>query len=434
MQKQAYVVTDLGYGDSGKGSITDFLVRDKDASLVIRYNGGAQAAHNVVLPDGRHHTFAQWGSGTFAGARTFLSKHMIVHPFGLVREAEHLISVGVSNPWGLLTIDERALVITPYQQSMNRIREIARGRFRHGSCGIGIGETVDDSFQEYCIYVRDLTNRSLLRRKLELAREAKLATIANLDLPDEAEDEINMIKDSDLIDRLMGLYPAIAKRFTILDPIRSETILDTAMTVVFEGAQGVLIDQDYGFHPHTTWSKCTDANARAMLKGRDFKVERVGVLRAYATRHGPGPFVPYDAELSRKIPDMHNGFHTWQREFRCGWFDVPATKYAITVNEGVDYLAITCMDRAEEVGTWGICTKYERNGEPYDLVPPLNPTLSKMKEIGDRLFECKPEVIHIPGQMRPTMLAAMDNIEICLGHAVGLTSRGPTHLNKTWEM
>src|SRR5262245_62300875 len=120
-QARVSLVAGLGYGDEGKGSIVDFLARQPRpgtrAGLVVRFNGGAQAAHNVVTEDGRHHTFAQFGSGTFTpGVRTHLSQHVLVDPLALVTEAEHLASLGVPDALDRLTVDREALVTTPYHR------------------------------------------------------------------------------------------------------------------------------------------------------------------------------------------------------------------------------------------------------------------------------------------------------------------------------
>ena len=146
------IVADLGYGDSGKGTVTDWLcsplgsgslLGDGPVRTVVRFNGGAQAAHNVVAADGRHHTFAQFGSGSFTpGVRTHLSRFVLVDPLALAAEATHLASVGVPDALDRLTVDRDALLATPYHRAANRARELARGRDRHGSCGMGIGETV----------------------------------------------------------------------------------------------------------------------------------------------------------------------------------------------------------------------------------------------------------------------------------------------------
>ena len=144
-ENQAILIADLGYGDAGKGSIVDYLTRKTGAHTVVRYNGGAQAAHNVITPEGKHHTFAQFGSGTFVpGTRTHLSRFMMVHPLALLAEERHLQSLGIDDAFPRLSIDREALVTTPFQQAANRIKEIARGDGRHGSCGMGVGETMSD--------------------------------------------------------------------------------------------------------------------------------------------------------------------------------------------------------------------------------------------------------------------------------------------------
>ncbi|WP_280342182.1 adenylosuccinate synthetase, partial [Nocardia neocaledoniensis] len=141
--REHLVVVDLGFGDAGKGATVDWLCApeaDLGVAAVVRFNGGAQAAHNVVA-DGRHHTFAQFGAGTFHGVPTLLSRHMLVEPMALAAESERLAALGVRDPLGLLAIDGRALLTTPIHIAANRAREDARGSSRHGSCGRGIGET-----------------------------------------------------------------------------------------------------------------------------------------------------------------------------------------------------------------------------------------------------------------------------------------------------
>ena len=132
----------LGYGDDGKGAIVDWLCRDAGPGPhVVRFNGGAQAAHNVVTADGRHHTFAQFGSGSFArGARRSCRAFVLVDPLALAAEADTWPRPGVPDALDRLTVDRDALLTTPYHAA-NRAREAARGTGRHGSCGMGIGET-----------------------------------------------------------------------------------------------------------------------------------------------------------------------------------------------------------------------------------------------------------------------------------------------------
>ncbi|MCB1077284.1 MAG: adenylosuccinate synthetase [Verrucomicrobiae bacterium] len=190
--RQAFLTVDLGFGDAGKGSVVDFLTRAQAAHTVIRYNGGAQAGHRVVAATGQgapqEHVFAQFGSGALAGAATHLTRYMILDPLAMLAEAAHLQQLGLTDIFQRTTIDAQALVITPFQRAVNRLRELARGQGRHGSCGIGIGETVADSltygkspyrfFSDYPLICTKLPNETariefakvLLRNRTLMAR------------------------------------------------------------------------------------------------------------------------------------------------------------------------------------------------------------------------------------------------------------------------
>lgn len=345
-RRVAVTITGLSWGDEGKGAVADFLSRKNSATLVIRHNGGAQAAHRVVLPDGREHVFSQWGSGTFAGARTFLSHHMVTHPIAMLNEARHLQAMGIPNPYDMVTVSPRARVATPYHQEMNRIREIVRDLTagpsggRHGSCGMGIGEAVVDAHKGYALTWADLTNYALTRTKLRMIRDEKMTEAADMGIDPALT--VSRLRAIDF-DRAVELMQLTAR--VIVAERDEERILSKHQSVIFEGAQGVLLDQDFGTQPYTTWSHCTDTNAMQMLVGTDFEPTRIGVVRAYATRHGPGPFPTFDQALTDALPDPTNGFNEWQRDFRCGWFDALLTKYAIECNGGIDALAVTNLDR-----------------------------------------------------------------------------------------
>ncbi len=333
---KAVIVADLGFGDSGKGTMTDYLVRSLDARLVVRFNGGAQAGHTVVDPDGRRHTFSQFGAGSLLpGVRTHLSRFMIVHPGGLLREAEILGGDCLSR----LTVAPEALVITPFHQAANRIRETRRGALRHGSCGLGVGETVADSltFPEDTIRFKELSAPDVLRRKLLRVQTRKWSEL--------------------------GSDPVLESRDVIEDWIRLVASLGVALaednfheTVVFEGAQGVLLDEWRGFHPYTTWSTCTFDNALELLSNYAGEVLKLGVLRSYHTRHGAGPLPTEDASLVLEEPDNH--FGPWQGAFRNGWADAVLGRYALACCGGVDGLAITHLDRVRP--DWKLCVGYER--------------------------------------------------------------------------
>jgi len=295
----AYIVVDLGFGDSGKGLLTDFLVRRFQASVVVRYNGGAQAGHNVIAPDGRHHTFSQFGSGTFIpGVKTYLSRHVVIHPGALLVEGDILAGKGVRDAFSRLRLSDQALVVTPFHQTANRIREIMRRANRHGSCGVGVGEAVEDglSFPEDRVLAGDLSNLTVLRRKLRSIRDRKHDQIVDL-CKDRSPGSL-FTREWEIFERKDGIEAWIASvsRIGELGLVVPDSVLERWLgateTVIFEGAQGVLLDADLGFHPFTTWSRCTAANAFDLLKemAPDSQACRIGVMRSYALRHGPGPF------------------------------------------------------------------------------------------------------------------------------------------------
>ena len=128
MSLEAWIVVDLGFGDAGKGTITDFLVRERGAEWVVRFNGGAQAGHNVVTDDGRHHTFSQLGAGSFVpGVRSYLGPDFVLHPGALLEEARALARVGIPDAFERLYVDDGALLVSPFQGAATRLRELGRG-------------------------------------------------------------------------------------------------------------------------------------------------------------------------------------------------------------------------------------------------------------------------------------------------------------------
>ncbi len=364
----AIIVLDLGFGDAGKGSVVDALVRKYAAHTVLRYNGGAQAAHTVITPDGRTHTFAQFGSGTFVpGVCTYLSRFMLVDPFALINEEQHLREVGVTDALERLSVDTQALVVTPFARAVNRLKEATRGDARHGSCGMGIGETVfaAKNNADDALVMGDLVEGTLVRKKLraqqaEMRVAAQRISSATLGESEILREEWNLLHNPDMPEILAQKYLSIAKKFHIVDQDWARQLCALPGVIIFEGAQGVLLDETYGFPPYHTWSDTTAENANALLDECHFTGTRIclGVLRAYGVRHGPGPFPTESDALMTMPPEYHNGFNEWQREFRLGWFDTVLTRYAIQVSGGIDALAITNVDRLEALAEWKIATSY----------------------------------------------------------------------------
>ncbi|MET8152675.1 adenylosuccinate synthetase [Actinoplanes sp. NPDC049668] len=387
-------VVDLGYGDAGKGTVVDAICASGPVTAVIRFNGGAQAAHNVVTPDGRHHTFAQFGSGTFQGVPTHLSRFVVVDPLALAAEAAAL-----GNPFHLLTVDGDALLATPWHRAANRARERRRGPDRHGSCGMGVGQTMEYALSHAdAPRVRDVLSPARLRSRLA-AVQAAFGPLAAAPLDD-----------------VVDAFLAFGRAVTIVDSSYLGALLDTG-PCVFEGAQGVLLDEWRGWHPYTTWSTTTFDNVAELCA--DF--QRLGVVRTYTTRHGAGPFVtaaPLD------LPEAHNGTGEWQGEFRVGHFDAVAHRYAVEVAGGVDALAITHLDAPAREPRLRVCTSYELDGARWERIVPGPPRdLDRQAALTALLARSRPGDLE-----RPADFAA--RIAELLDAPVLLESYGPCRTDK----
>lgn len=436
----AIVVVDLGFGDAGKGLITDFLLRQTGARLVVRFNGGAQAGHNVFAPDGRHHTFAQLGAGTFVpGTRTFLARGVVVHPTALLVEAERLAGLGVGDVLARLAISERARVITPFHQAAGRLRELARGRARHGTCGVGVGEAVADSLARPSEALRggDLRRGRALLPELRRLQERKRAELAEALRAARghplAEEERRVLEDPSLAERwLEALAPLAAAGVFAEDGALGRELAESG-GAVFEGAQGVLLDEAHGFHPHTTWSPCTPAPALDLLRevGWGGEVLRLGVLRTYAHRHGPGPLPTEDASLGVLLPEPHNGGGGWQGPFRVGWPDLVLTRYAVRAAGGVDALALTHLDACERIERWRVCRAYRAEGGAAvaDLPVARPPTLEGQRRLGEALVAAAPILCDEPWRPEDAVTA----LEAELGAPVALAARGPVSHDVRWR-
>ena len=445
MSCRVTVVAGMGFGDEGKGTTVDWLTRRYGAKLVVRYNGGAQAGHNVVTPDGRHHCFSQWGSGTFAGARTLLSEHVLVNPIFALSEAKHLEAAGVSDPLSLLEMEGSAFITTPFHVAANRLRELARRTDGgvHGSCGMGIGETRQDMINGEPDLLRAwmIVERGIVRYRLRKCQERKLAEVQALQHhPSMAEAvmrELSILTDPGVIDVATDAYVAFAKKVQVKSELWLPNHLWTGDGhVVFEGAQGVLLDENLGFHPHTTWSDCTFANAMSRInQDRCGAVERMGVLRTFHTRHGAGPFPSEDHELfGRFTDDDHNKTHPWQEGFRAGSFDMVLARYALDVVGGVDSVAFTHVDKLARHGFWKRCVAYAP--QPIGDVVHRIPTLARPPDL-----QCQEELGHWLKRVNPVCTSVnVDDDDAAVRHvkelseelrvSIAMISRGPSATDK----
>jgi adenylosuccinate synthase len=464
---RAYIVTGLSYGDEGKGSTVDYLSR-QGSTVVVRHNGGPQAGHNVVTSDGRHHTFAQFGAGTLAGAKTFLSRFMLVNPLNMMLEAEHLISLSLNSSqtasiptWAGMFVDENAMLITPWHVAINRLRELHRRDGRHGSCGQGIGVAMEQdlAMTGLTLRVKDIADEGFWPRtealRMYLQKEWRHLESNN--------PHWSAIEDRDLSEHMVKRFRQWAQMVNIVPSNFLGSMIRDHDQVIFEGAQGVLLDQWYGFHPYTTWSTTTHENALTLLRevgnvadagdGQISNVShgpgaspgtsgaeagqlrgapqnmiaslgtlepiRLGVMRAVTTRHGPGPLPTEDAVLTAGWTEPHNTHGPWQGAFRVGHLDLVAHRYAMTVCGGVDQVVVTHLDRGGPA--WKYCPSYKDTqkislGRRGDL--PFQESLTRYLETAEPMWVETDEDGLVAG------------IEAHLGAPVGIVSRGPTAEDK----
>lgn len=411
----AFVVLGLGFGDEGKGTTTEYLARKHRASLVVRYNGGAQAAHNIVLADGRQHTFAQFGSATLSGVPTYLSEYMLVNPLTFLTEASHLEQLGVKDPCSMVSVNRYARITNPFQVAANRLKENHRGKARHGSCGMGIGETIADSIITDPITVGDIENTRVLRNKLIASQDLKQKECQSLLTEDS--NEALFLKDYYAIGVTVDLFQKFYKNVRIVDGEYLNKSLQNS-NVVFEGAQGVLLDEKYGFQPYATWTNTTSHNALSLI-GKSVETQVVGVIRSYLSRHGAGPFVTEDLELD--LTEDHNQWSIWQRQFRVGYFDLPAFRYAVEATFGIDQVMVTHMDRLPK--NLKMCVGY-------------TPTFDLQENLLDLNYDQRVDFTRRLSQVMPTYKTVsstaecLERISEAANAKVTMLSYGPTYEDK----
>ncbi len=410
--QRALIVAGLGFGDEGKGSVVDWLVRRHHAELVVRYNGGPQAAHHVVLKAGLVHCFAQIGAGALVpGVRTFLSHHMLVDPLALATEADILARRSGQDVYRRLFIDPRCVVVTPFHRLLNQLRELSRGTARHGSCGRGVAEAQLDSERGTLPVVRmgDVTTPSRLTAVLRLLWQVKIDQAEQL-ISDLPPDHPQLAALHTLLLDLQQPHrvPALVDSYVHIATQRGIVLTETpppAETVVFEGAQGVLLDRDHGLFPYVTPSRTTFANAIALLEKWAPQAERtrVGILRAYTTRHGAGPLPTEDTTLGQRLPDAHNGQDTWQGGFRVGWFDALLMRYALATVGGVDALVVSCLDRLAGLGPLRVADAYDdpHGGQTLHALPKAATDFVSRTALSTRLFSVRPRYSDLPGWDTP---------------------------------
>ena len=345
-----HAVIGLGFGDEGKGMVTSYLCSYYNNPMVVRYSGGHQAGHTVVH-NGIKHTFANFGCGTLQGCPTYWSKYCTVDPVGLLNELKILIDkMGIDFDGIKIYIHNEAPVTTPYDMLYNRQRE---KDMMHGTCGVGFGATIEREESNFHLQFSDLFNPTILKIKLEM-----IAKYYNMFLDDEeAIEGLGVFMEAIDVLNNRKLFPA-----DVVVPVNSNEVPAHPNTI-YEGSQGLLLDQDIGFFPHVTRSTV----GRRRLDNFIYHYDEVWyVTRAYQTRHGEGPMTNEDVPCTFvNLDDETNVLNEHQGLFRRTILDLDLLNYALEQDsKGVrnvqnKYLVITCLDQMVE---W----KFTQGGKVFD--------------------------------------------------------------------
>lgn len=336
MGARADIVVGLGFGDEGKGAAVDYLSTRgaRLADRVVRFNGGGQAAHTVVA-GGLKHTFSTFASGTLAGVPGWIGPRCTFAPGPAAAEAAALRGLGLTPR---LSVSEDALLTTPLHVAANLAREAARGAGAHGTTGTGFGETIGAS-------------EALGDAGLPVLRAGDLGSVdallaGLLALRDHlgAQGLLSVEPgEADLLAVARRMRSALAASGVVLAP--TSALLDELGSghTVFEGAQGLGLDENLGAQPHTTWSTTTPANARRLAAAAGIgEVRALGCLRTYSTRHGAGP-LPGEGALPFAPAEPDNPDDGAQGAFRTGAHDPEVIEWAVRAS-GVDALCVSHLD------------------------------------------------------------------------------------------
>ncbi len=376
------VVIGAQWGDEGKGKITDLLSRSAD--VVVRYQGGVNAGHTVVVKDQVFKLHLIPSGILYPETECIIGCGTVIDPKVLIGELDQLLQWGISTQ--NLLISETAHVTMPYHRVIDQASEVRRGNFKIGTTGRGIGPTYADKSERIGIRMIDLMDTDSLRKKLRWTVEYKNVLLDKLyDLP--PLDPVAVVEEymgyadrlrPHVIDSSLKIYEAFRRKRNIL----------------FEGAQGTLLDLDHGTYPYVTSSNPVAGGACVGTGVGPTMIDRViGVAKAYTTRVGEGPFpTELDGEIGEHLCDRGAEFGTTTgRKRRCGWFDAVIGRYAVRIN-GLDCLAITKLDVLDEMEEIKVCVAYEVDGDRCNDFPSNS----------QKFARCQPIYKTVPGWRQST--------------------------------
>jgi len=371
------------WGDEGKGKIIDLL--SEDADLIARYQGGNNAGHTVVIGNDQFILHLIPSGILHKGKKCIIGSGVVVDPEALISEIEDLKKKGIQIDNNLY-ISKRANLIMPYHRVIDQASEKWKGQHKIGTTGKGIGQAYSDQMARAGIRMIDLMNKEIFEERLRLNLNEKniiLKEIYGLDPLDFNE----------IFDEYQRFSLVLKKYIADVEVMLREAIIQ-GKSILLEGAQGSMLDVNHGTYPYVTSSHPISGGACAGLGIPPSKIEKVlGVVKAYTTRVGEGPFPTELRDKTGTLLREKGGEYgaTTGRPRRCGWFDAVVVKHAVWIN-GCDTLALTKLDILDEFKKIYICVGYKYKGKVYHEMP---------SEI-DILANCEPLYKELDGWREPT--------------------------------
>ena len=371
-------VIGLQWGDEGKGKIIDILAKDFD--IIARYQGGGNAGHTLIIGDEKF-IFHLIPSGILhQDKKCVIGNGIVFDPKLFIEEIEGLAERNI-NVTGNLFVSDRAHVVFPYHKKLDLLQEKQKGNSMIGTTGRGIGPCYTDKISRDGIRVAELLDKERFKDKLKRTVEEKNRTFVKL-----YDDE--PVSWEDIYEEYCGYADKIAPFVCDTVDLMARAIGDNK-SILFEGAQGALLDVDFGTYPFTTSSNTTSGGVSSGIGVSPKQINNIiGITKAYTTRVGSGPFpTEVEGEDGEHIRKKGGEFgSTTGRPRRCGWFDAVAIQHSVRIS-GVDSLIVTKLDVLDDQDTIKICTGYKYNEKLYKTFP---------ADI-DVLNNCEPVYEEVPG-------------------------------------
>ena len=369
----AFVVLGAQWGDEGKGKMTDSLA--EEAEVIVRFQGGNNAGHTVEVGDKQYKLHLIPSGILYDNKLNIIGNGVVVDPKALFTEIDYLEGEGVKVTPEKLIVSDRAHVIMPYHKILDKLKEKARGKNDIGTTGKGIGPCYTDKFERSGIRVCDLIKENIFKEKLKENIDSKNKYIVNVLGGEELNYNEILSEYLELAERLKPYVQDTSVR--LYDEIKQDK------TVLFEGAQGMLLDIDYGTYPYVTSSNTTACGvASGSGIGPTMVTNAVGIAKAYTTRVGKGPFpTELDNEIGGWIREKgHEYGVTTGRSRRCGWLDAVILKTTVRVS-GLTSLCVTKIDTLAGLEKLKICVGYKFNDKVIDYFPASLDDLAKCEPI-----------------------------------------------------